>query len=180
MSSMPDESSVLAKSDHEGDNQNMEVVVETSENDITMNGEAEESPVTTATSRVLEYLQEAREEGGERAANSSVFHGYRSHGREEEEEEESQEGSHGSHPPQTNGRASPAASFSTPDDTPSVHVSASAVGGWKLCRLGLILRTPRALWRLHVPVAHLDLGFLPLPLFDRLIEDFNLVSSLGL
>lgn len=131
MSSMPDESSVLAKSDHEGDNQNMEVVVETSENDITMNGEAEESSVTMATSRVLEYLQEAREEGGGKAANSSVFHGYRSHGREEEEEE-SQEGSHDSHPPQTNGRASPAASFSTPDDTPSVHVSAFAAGGWKL------------------------------------------------
>lgn len=135
MSSTPDESSVLANSNHEGDNQNMEVVVKTGENEITMNGEVEESPMTMATSRVLEYLQEAREESGGKAANnSSVFHGYRSHGREEEEE--SQEGSHDSHPPHTNGRASPAASFSTPDDAPSVHVSASAVEDWKLCQLG--------------------------------------------
>lgn len=129
---MPDESSVLAKSDHEGDNQNMETAIKTSENEITIDGKVVETPMMMATSKVLEYLQEAREESGERAANSSVYHDYRSHGREEEAEEEEEEGSHDSHLPHTNGRASPAASFSTPDDTPSIQVSASATGGWKL------------------------------------------------
>lgn len=134
MSSMPDESSVLAKSDHEDDNRNMESAGKTNENEneITIDGKTEESPMTMATSKVLEYLQKAREENGEKATNSSVFHGYRGHEREEEEEEESHEGSHDSHLPHTNGRASPAASFSTPDDTPSIHVGASAMVGWRL------------------------------------------------
>lgn len=131
MSSMPDESSVLAKSGHEGDNQDlpdidaMEAVLETNENGFAVNGKMEEPPMTTATSRVLEYLQEAREESGGKAPNGSVFHGYKSH--EGEDEEESQHDSHDSHPPHTNGKASPAASFSTPDDTPSVHVGFSTV-----------------------------------------------------
>lgn len=126
---MPDESSVLAKSDHEAESQDLpsmeatEAAFETNENGFMVNGEAEEPPMTTATSRVLEYLQEAREESGGKATNGSVFHGYKS--REGGGEAESQNDSHDSHPPHTNGKASPAASFSTPDDTPSVHVSVS-------------------------------------------------------
>lgn len=147
MSSMPDESSELAKSDHEDDNRNMESAVRASENEITMGRKAEEFPMTMATSRVLEYLQKAREESGGEATNSSGFHGYKGHKREEEggEEEESQEGSHDSHLPQTNGRASPAASFSTPDDTPSIHVSASGMVGWKLCLLKVNIKDPSGL-----------------------------------
>lgn len=144
MSSMPDESSGLAKSDHEDDDRNMESAVRTSENEITMGGKAEEFPMTMATSRVLEYLQKAREESGGEATNSSGFHGYRGHERGEEEEE-SQEGSHDSHLPQTNGRASPAASFSTPDDTPSIHVSTSGMVGWKLCSLKVNIKDPPGL-----------------------------------
>lgn len=141
MSSMSDESSVLAKDGHEGDNQDMQdmdatgAAPEANDNGFSMNGRMEESPVAAVTSKVLEYLQEAREEsGGVKSANGSVFHGYKNTGGEEEVESRgSSHGSHDSHLPlATNGRNSPAASFSTPDDTPSIHVSSYVAGGLKL------------------------------------------------
>ncbi|KAH0609014.1 uncharacterized protein H6S33_001242 [Morchella sextelata] len=149
MSSMPDESSELANDNHAGSNQNLQT--ETAETvqehedwhtmgmdgnkdtggDVGERGEGkEEAPIgtTTTTSRVLEYLQEARKEsGGLGSANVSVFHSYKNSDGGEIEQEGSHTDSQDSHLPHaTNGRNSPAPSFSNPDDTPSVHGSVAS------------------------------------------------------
>lgn len=146
MSSRPDESSELANDNHAGSNQNLQTetagTVQEHEDwhtmgmngnkdtggDVGERGEGkEEAPIgtTTTTSRVLEYLQEARKEsGGLESANVSVFHSYKNSDGGEIEQEGSHTDSQDSHLPHaTNGRNSPALSFFNPDDTPSVHVS---------------------------------------------------------
>ncbi|KAH8151233.1 uncharacterized protein LAJ45_04435 [Morchella importuna] len=149
MSLRPDESSELANDNHAGSNQNLQT--ETAETvqehedwhtmgmngnkdtggDVGERGEGkEEASIGTAatTSRVLEYLQEARKEsGGLESANVSVFHSYKNSDGEEIEQEGSHTDSQDSHLPHaTNGRNSPAPSFSNPDDTPSVHGSVAS------------------------------------------------------
>jgi hypothetical protein len=200
MSSMPDESSELANDNHAGSNQNLQT--ETAETvqehedwhtmgmdgnkdtggDVGERGEGkEEAPIgtTTTTSRVLEYLQEARKEsGGLGSANVSVFHSYKNSDGGEIEQEGSHTDSQDSHLPHaTNGRNSPAPSFSNPDDTPSVHVSSF----WDFITCFISdFHDLRVLWHLHAPVVHLDPDSHPHPHYDRLIGDFNLACNLGL
>jgi hypothetical protein len=112
---MPDESSMLANGEDSRDEaENTEGTQGPGKGKPLANGNATESMTDKASSRVLEYLQEAREEGdGE--ANASAFHWFRMGDKEGADEDLDL-------PHNANGKASPATSLSTPDDTPSIQV----------------------------------------------------------
>lgn len=89
------------------------------ETKLAANGNTFELMADNSTSRVLEYLQEAREEGnGE--GDGPNFHWFkmRSNGPDQELDL----------PHTPAGETSPAASLSTPDDTPSIQVGARPRG----------------------------------------------------
>ncbi|KAG0635737.1 Golgi CORVET complex core vacuolar protein 8-domain-containing protein [Tuber brumale] len=123
MSSISNESSVpeTSESNREGNGQeaeNVEVMRDLNEGELEVNGGVPESMTNTATSRVLEYLQEAREE-----ENGTAFRGFK----------QAKKSTDNEHPDLSNsisGETSPAGSLSTPDDTPSIQGSvASSRGG---------------------------------------------------
>jgi hypothetical protein len=120
MSLTPDESSAVPPGDS-GDAVDDHGAAETP--DKLEDAEVEAATTTTGddeaeaeAERVLEYLQEAREEengGGGLPANGSAFRKFKV----------TDEGHEADVPSPTGGRAlSSAGSYSTPDDTPSLHV----------------------------------------------------------
>jgi hypothetical protein len=119
MSSIPNEGSVPETSERnrEGNKnggENAGVMRDLSEGNVEVNGDVPESMTNIATSRVLEYLQEAREEG-----NGSAFKGFR-------QAKKSADNEHPDLSNSINGETSPPGSLSIPDDTPSIQVSATS------------------------------------------------------
>ncbi|CUS11089.1 unnamed protein product [Tuber aestivum] len=122
MSSIPNEGSVPETSESDrGDNgrevENVEVGRGLSEGELEVNGGIPQSMTDTTTSRVLEYLQEAREEG-----NGSAFKGFK-------QAKKSADNEHPDLSNSINGKTSPAGSLSTPDDTPSIQGSVASSRG---------------------------------------------------
>ncbi|KAL7274885.1 Vacuolar protein sorting-associated protein 8 [Rhizina undulata] len=111
MSSKPDESLVLASDTNEADEvfAVAEEISELPRNEDTSDRNGEQ----LQTSKVLEYLQEAREEGAG-DINGTGFRGYKQVDNTQEDHDL---------PSATNRVSSPAESYSTPDDTPSLHGS---------------------------------------------------------
>ena len=119
MSSIPNEGSVPETSesnreDSRHEAENAEAMRDLSQGKFEVNGDVPESMTNTATSRVLEYLQEAREEG-----NGSAFKGFKQAKKSADNEHQDLSNS-------INGETSPTGSLSTPDDTPSIQVSATS------------------------------------------------------
>ncbi|PWW74466.1 hypothetical protein C7212DRAFT_365158 [Tuber magnatum] len=122
MSSIPTEGSVpgTGESNREGNGQefkNAEVGQELRGGELEVNGDVPESMMDTTTSRVLEYLQEAREE-----RNGSAFKAFNQAKKSADPEHQDLSNS-------INNETSPAGSLSTPDDTPSIQGSVASSRG---------------------------------------------------